>query len=135
MGSNQTISTTVTGPIFGNGGAIAVTNTGKIFGKDFTSGVEALSASITTLSNSGAINGGFDGGAGVFIAAGELIGTLSNAIGANVIGGGGTNTGGAGVSNAGTITTLSNSGLISGGAAAAPTAPARGCRTSARSRR
>ena len=84
--------------------------------------VEAVSASITTLSNSGAIDGGFGGpriagGVGVFTAAGESIGTLFNAAGATIIGGnGGTSArGGAGVLNAGTITTLSNNGLIGGG--------------------
>ncbi len=113
---NQTISTTVSGPIFSNGGAITVTNSGKIIGK--TNGgdaVEAVSASITTLSNSGAIDGGFGGpriagGVGVLTAKGESIGTLFNAAGATIIGGnGGTSArGGAGVANAGTITTLSN---------------------------
>jgi hypothetical protein len=43
--SNQTISTTVSGPIFSNGGAITVTNTGKIIGKtNGGDGVEATAA-------------------------------------------------------------------------------------------
>ena len=120
---NQIISTTVPGPIFSNGGAITVTSSGKINGQtNGGDGVEAVSASITTLSNSGAIDGGFggpriSGGVGVFAAAGESIGTLFNAAGATIIGGnGGTSArGGAGVLNAGTITTLSNNGLIGGG--------------------
>jgi hypothetical protein len=89
-----------------------------------------VSASITTLSNSGAIDGGLGGpriagGVGVFTAAGESIGTLFNAAGATIIGGnGGTSApGGAGVSNAGTITTLSNSGTIKGGAGGAGATP------------
>jgi hypothetical protein len=62
--ANQTISTTVAGPIFSNGGAITVTNTGKINGGP--TGVDAKSFSITTLSNSGSIGGanGAPGGAG-----------------------------------------------------------------------
>ncbi len=82
--SNQTISTTVSGPIVSNGGAITVTSSGKILGKtNGRDGVVAVSASITTLSNSGAIDGGFGGpriagGVGVWDAAGESIGTLFN---------------------------------------------------------
>ena len=76
--SNQTISTTVSGPIVSNGGAITVTSSGKILGKtNGRDGVVAVSASITTLSNSGAIDGGFGGpriagGVGVWDAAGEI---------------------------------------------------------------
>ena len=58
---NQTITMTVAGPIFSNGGAITLTNTGKINGGP--TGVDAKSFSITTLSNSGAIGGG-NGGPG-----------------------------------------------------------------------
>jgi hypothetical protein len=54
-GTPRTISTTVTGPIFSDGGFIRVTSTGKINGN--LTGVAALSCPITTLSNSGAIDG------------------------------------------------------------------------------
>ena len=52
---NQIISTAVTGPIRSDGGAITVTSTGSIAGGP--DGVDALTYSITTLTNSGAING------------------------------------------------------------------------------
>ena len=71
MGMNQTITTTVAGPVFSNGAAISVTATGVIDGGP--TGVEADAASITTLSNSGSILGGFGsrtsgpGGAGVAV--------------------------------------------------------------------
>ncbi len=85
---------------------------------------------ITTLTNSDAISGGNGGaayfaggaggagGAGVSNAKGAIIGSLNNATGATISGGGGgllSGAGGAGVSNAGTIATLTNSGAISGG--------------------
>ena len=75
----QTISTTVAGPIFSNGGAITVTNSGKINGGP--TGVDAKSFSITTLSNSGAIDGangapGGAGGIGVLADSGQTINLL-----------------------------------------------------------
>ena len=52
-GSTQTISTAVTGPVFSNGGAIAITSSGSISkGRE---GVFAKNFSITTLSNKGSI--------------------------------------------------------------------------------
>ena len=56
MGVNQRISTTVPGPIFSKGGFISVTASGTIDGG--RTGVNALTFSITTLSNRGAILGG-----------------------------------------------------------------------------
>ena len=137
-GMNQIISGPVAGPIDSNGGAITVTSTGIISGGP--DGVDAITYSITKLTNRGAINGA----AGAASAAGGLgvsnrqtIGALTNkglisggAGGAGSIKGG---AGGAGVSNAGAIPTLTNSGAISGGAGGAAGRPAaraaRGCRT------
>ena len=122
---NQTISTTVAGPIFSNGGAITVTGSGKINGKP--TGVEARFFSITTLSNSGSIGGGKGapggaGGIGVGANSGRTINLLTNANGATISGGDGGfgssspgGAGGAGVSNSGTIRTLTNRGTINGG--------------------
>src|ERR1700722_1448321 len=122
---NQTISTTVAGPIHSNGGAITVTNSGKINGGP--TGVDAKSFSITTLSNSGSIGGanGAPGGAGGIgvLDSGQTINTLINNAGATISGGNGGNggtslsggAGGAGVSNSGTIMTFANAGKIIGG--------------------
>src|SRR5580658_7489352 len=119
-GADQTISTVVSGPIFSTGGTITVLGSGTIDGAP--TGVAALSCAITTLTNSGAIDGGLggpriEGGVGVLTAAGVTIGTLTNAAGATISGGsGGTSApGGAGVSNAGAITKLTNGGMIRGG--------------------
>src|SRR5580693_5115131 len=87
MGMNQTISIPVSGPIYSNGAAITVTQTGNIEGGPI--GVDAASFSITTLSNSGGIFGGANSR------------TTAPA--------------GAAVSNAQTITTLTNVGAIVGG--------------------
>ena len=89
MPLNQTISTTVSGPIFSTGGFISVTSSGTIDGGP--TGVAALSFSITTLSNSGSIFGR----AGTYTAA----------------------SGGTGVLNRQTITRLINGGTIAGGKA------------------
>jgi hypothetical protein len=86
---------------------------------------------IKTLTNNGLISGGVggtslfgggDGGAGVANEDSATIGTLTNGPGRTIVGGtGGTGRftvgggGGAGISNSGTITTLSNQGTISGG--------------------
>jgi hypothetical protein len=77
----------------------------------------ANSGTITSLINSGKISGGNGfgtrgGGGGVSNATGATIRSLSNAIGATIFGG----TGGAGLSNAGTIGALTNTGTIRGGA-------------------
>src|SRR5262245_20006992 len=123
MGVNQTISTSVSGPIFSTGGAITVTSSGTINGGP--TGVNALSFSITTLSNSGSILGGAGtrttgpGGAGVLnhqtittlVNVGTIAGGNADFAGTTLPGG----SGGAGVSNAGTITTLTNKGTIEGG--------------------
>ncbi len=126
-GSTQTISTAVTGPVFSNGGAIAITNTGSISkGRE---GVFAKNFSITTLSNMGSIGAargapGRAGGIGVLTNSGRTINLLTNANGGTISGGDGGNgrarggtggAGGTGVSNAGTITTLTSAGMISGG--------------------
>ena len=66
------------------------------------------------------------GGIGVLTNSGRTINLLTNANGATISGGAGAavttsrGTGGAGVSNSGTITTLTNSGAISGGAGGGP---------------
>src|SRR5579862_9700983 len=120
---NQTISTTVPGPIFSNGAAITVTSTGAIDGGP--TGVAAVSFSITKLSNSGSILGGFGvhttGPGGDAVLNNKTITTLSNIgtiaggpadfAGSTLPGG----TGGVGVANGGTITTLTSSGTIRGG--------------------
>jgi hypothetical protein len=119
--STQTISTQgVSGPILGNGGAITVTSAGSIAGNP--DGVDSASCSITTLTDSGAINGGRNmGGAGV--SSSKTIVTVTNN---GTIGGrtglpgavfppSGGEPGGPGLSNGGTITTLSNRGSITGG--------------------
>ncbi len=89
-GSPQTISTSRTGPVHSDGGAITVTASGSISGGPGSDGVDAFKCPITTLTNQS--SGTISGGNGRTSAAG-----------------------GAGVSNASTITTLSNSGTISGG--------------------
>ena len=89
-GMNRIISGPVAGPILSNGGAITVTSTGTISGGP--DGVDALTSSITKLTNRGAING----------AAGATSAS-----------------GGQGVSNLQTITALINRGLIAGGAGGA----------------
>jgi hypothetical protein len=78
-GADQTISMVVSGPIFSTDGTITVLSSGTINGGP--DGVDASSCSITIVSNSGALSGGLGG-------PGEM--------------------GGAGVSNAGTIKTLTN---------------------------
>jgi hypothetical protein len=92
-GHDQTISTSRTGPVHSNGGAITVTGSGSILGgPSGDAGGDGVSSAstITTLSNGGTISGG----SGTTVSAGA---------------------GGVGVSNAGTITTLTNSGKINGG--------------------
>ena len=121
--STRTISTGVTGPVLSNGGSILVTGGGSIAGG--AEGVFAENCSITTLSNKGAIGAasgapGGAGGIGVLTNSGRTINLLSNANGATISGGkegGGSASGlgGAGVSNAGTITKLTNAGKIDGG--------------------
>ncbi len=89
--SPQTVATPISGPISSNGGAITVTGSGSITGGPGGDGVDALKCPITTLANqSGGSNRGGYGAPS-------------------------TRHGGAGVSNAGTITTLTNSGAIRGG--------------------
>ena len=86
--SLQTIATPISGPIFSNGGAIRITGSGSISGGP--DGVDAFKCPITTLTNqSGATVGSGDGNAAI--------------------------PGGAGVSNASTITTSTNGGKIAGG--------------------
>ena len=86
--SPQIIDTPTSGTIFSNGGAITVTGSGSIAGDP--DGVDALTCSITTLTNQS--GGMISGGTGRTSAPG-----------------------GAGVANARTIRTLTNSGTISGG--------------------
>jgi hypothetical protein len=52
-GSTQKINSAVTGPVFSNGGAITVTNSGSI--ANGAEGVYVENYSITTLSNMGSI--------------------------------------------------------------------------------
>ncbi len=103
-GINRIISGPVAGPVVSNGGAITVTSTGLISGGP--DGVDALTSSITKLTNRGAIKAA----AGATSAAGGL-----------------------GVSNLQTIGALINKGLISGGAGGAGSKKgaraARACRT------
>ena len=114
-GAVQTISAPTPSPIDSNGGSITVDAAGTIF-----FGVSASSCSITTLTNNGTINGGpgsfGPGASGVFSAAGVTIGTINNNKSGTISGRTVTEIGrgGSGVSNAGTITTLSNSGAIRG---------------------
>jgi hypothetical protein len=118
--ANQIITGPVTGPILSNGSAITVTKNGKIAGGP--DGVDAVAFSITTLLNSGAINGAAGAASatgGMGVSNFQTIATLINngsidggAGGAGTMKGG---AGGAGVSNAGTIATLTNRGTIGGG--------------------
>ena len=78
-------------------------------------GVFAENCSVKTLSNHGAIGGAADGGVGVLTNSGRTIDLLTNASGATISGGSGIKYVGAGVSNSGAITTLTNSGKITGG--------------------
>jgi uncharacterized protein with beta-barrel porin domain len=116
-GPDVTISTATQGPVYGNGAAISVTNSGTISGG--LEGVYAQSCNITTFGNSGSVSAA-TGGIGV-LNVGQSIGLLSNAAGGTIKGGNGVFSisgpaGGAAVSNLGTITTLANGGTISGGA-------------------
>ena len=135
MATTQIISTGVIGPVLSNGGAIRVTRSGSIGGG--AEGVFAKNFSITTLSNKGSIgaaSGALGGLAGVGGAAALGVDQLGpddqppnqrkrrhdqrrkrrrrrSGCTSGRVGG----AGGSGVSNAGTITTLNNSGKITGG--------------------
>ena len=124
--STQTISTPLTGPVFANGGNISVLSSGTIGGGRV--GVFAQHCGIDTLTNNGSIGAahgapGGAGGIGVRANAGQAIGLLDNATGATISGGRGgfgftsrsVGMGGVGVSSAGTIAALTNSGGIEGG--------------------
>src|SRR5271166_5056528 len=119
-----------------NIGTIAtLTNSGQIAGRVGGSGLfggtggagVSNAGTIMSLTNSGAIgggNGGFPsigdlGGAGVSNAAGATIESLINTKGGTISGGNGADrgNGGDGVSNAGTIRSLTNGGTILGGVA------------------
>jgi PEP-CTERM motif-containing protein len=123
-GANQTVSTSVTGPIVSTNGAITVTSSGTVTGGTSTKpdGVDAFSCSISTLTNSGTISGGFFGvfnssRHGVGVANSNTITTLTNF--GKIAGAGGTGLledAASGILNSGTIKTLSNNGTISGGA-------------------
>jgi hypothetical protein len=76
---DQTISTIVSGPILSTGGSITVNGAGAINGGP--DGIDAVTCSISTLSNSGTVGGGAGGasaagGGGVFSA--QTITTLTN---------------------------------------------------------
>jgi hypothetical protein len=116
-GATQAISAPTTGPINSNGGPITVGAAGTVY-----YGVSALSCSITALTNSGTITGapGYYGplAAGVISATGVTIGTITNNEGGTISGRNESGyTGGFGVSNSGTIKTLTNNGAINGGSA------------------
>jgi hypothetical protein len=87
LGTPQTISVSRDGPVTSNGGDVTVNGGVTVFGKP--TGVSATSCSIGTLKNGGSILGAH--------------GISSSA-------------GGTGVFNSNTITTLTNNGLIHGGA-------------------
>jgi PEP-CTERM motif len=113
-GATQAISAPTTGPINSNGGPITVGAAGTIY-----YGVSAVSCSITALTNSGAITGapGYYGplAAGVTSATGVTIGTITNSKGGTISGRNESGyNGGFGVSNSGTIKTLTNNGAING---------------------
>ncbi len=61
-GKNQTISTTVSGPISSTGGSITLKSSGTINGSP--TGVSASNCSISTLANRGSILGGAGGASG-----------------------------------------------------------------------
>ena len=122
-GLDQTISTSVNGPILSTNGAITVTGSGVISGSGFTTpdGVDAFSCSISVLTNSGTISGG---GFGVFnssrhgvgVANSNTITTLTNH--GKIAGASGTGLledAASGILNSGTIKALSNTGMITGG--------------------
>ena len=124
--SPQTISTPITGPVFANGGSISILSSGSIGGARV--GVFAQHCSIDTLTNNGSIGAAHGapegaGGIGVRANAGETINLLDNTTGATISGGRGgfglttfaVGAGGAGVSSAGAIAALTNSGGINGG--------------------
>ncbi len=125
---NHTISSSsIPGPIFSTGGNITIDAGASVAGGP--TGVYAQHCGIGVLSNSGAIDGGggalgVPGGIGVWVASGQTVDLLTNAMGATISGGQGGHgpadasgaAGGAGVSNFGTVTTLTNSGAIAGGA-------------------
>jgi PEP-CTERM motif len=126
-GADQVISSPSTpGPIFGTGGDITVDSGASVAGGP--TGVYAQNCGIGALSNSGAIDGaaGASGGIGVRAASGQTIDLLSNATSGTISGGGGSSgfspggAGGTGVSNAGTVTRLTNSGKIAGGNGGSP---------------
>jgi hypothetical protein len=95
---DRTISTSVTGPVAANGGAITITPSGTI--ASARAGITF--GTITTLNNQGVINGSAFG-----ISGNGTIGTLTNSGQIN-----GTVDGAGGLSNSGAIGTLSNSGTI-----------------------
>ena len=126
--SPQTISIlNYPGPIISNGGDITVNSGASVAGGP--TGVYASSCGIGALSNSGEISGlspaaapAF-GGIGLLVNLGQTIGSLTNWNDGTIYGGSGRGTslntsavaGGAGVLNAGTITSLTNGGVIGGG--------------------
>jgi hypothetical protein len=121
--TNQVISTAdYPGPVYSDGGDITVDAGASIAGGP--TGVYAENYGIGTLSNNGEIiganfAGGVQGGIGVKVASGQTVNLLSNVNGATISGGNGPSSGtaaaGSGVSNAGTITSLTNAGKISSG--------------------
>ena len=126
--ADQTISTAVTGPVFGNNAAITVTPTGSVTNNAGGSGIlTSPTNTVTTLSSAGAISA-FDYGINNDL---NTIGSISNsgsvtggfaavlnsgAVGTftNTLAGTTTSAGGVGLKNVGTFTTLSNAGLITG---------------------
>jgi hypothetical protein len=129
---NQTISSATTGPVLGtwDGSTPGVGNITVDSGVSLTGGpqgVYAENCGIDTLENIGSISGqNGAGGVAVQANAGVTIKSLTNATGATVNGGSGQSApfpgfgfvpgaGGAGVSNAGTISSLTNGGMAMGG--------------------
>jgi hypothetical protein len=121
-GTNQNFSGPTLGPVFSNGGAINVLGGGRISG--VPTGVNALSCSISALTNTGSI-GGFAATnpvvpGGVAVSNSQTITTLTNGGTINGGHGGPDGAGGTGIDNVqftgAAINTLTNNGTINGGA-------------------
>ena len=120
--ADQVIDSAASGPVYGDGGATSITNTGAVTGG--TSGVVVNNSghNITSLTNNGLISGTNDSGGafGITITAGGTIDALNNT---GTISGGTSSPSvfGVGVNYNGTVGSLNNSGTIqaSGGSGAA----------------
>ena len=101
--ADQTISTAVTGPIYGGNAGITVTPTGSVTNGSGPAFATNGKNTITFLTNSGSVSGS---DFGLSVVVGQTVGSVTNA---------GSFTGGtAAISSAGQITTLTNDGVLSG---------------------